>query len=72
MIIIHGSAKGSSIMPDSPESAGFFEATKYTHANTAAARNRNTLAAATPPQENLIVILVTVVQNELCRMSCAE
>ncbi len=40
-------------MPDSPESAGFFDATKNTHARTPAADNRNNPAASAPPRENL-------------------
>ena len=50
---IQGIAKGMRRRPDSPESAGFFEATKNTQAKTAAADNRNNPAASTPPSENL-------------------
>ena len=50
---IHGIAKGSSSMPDSPESAGFFEAMKNIQANTAAAADRNSPAAIAPPREDL-------------------
>jgi hypothetical protein len=53
--IIHGIANGRSNMPDSPESAGFFEATKKIHTNVATARNRNIPAAMIPPIENLML-----------------
>ena len=51
--IIHGIAKGRSKIPDSPESAGFLDATKNTQANTATADNKNNPAAIKPPVENL-------------------
>jgi len=50
---IQGIAKGMRRRPDSPESAGFFEATKNSQAKTAAADNRNSPAASAPPRENL-------------------
>lgn len=46
-------AKGRRRMPDSPESAGFFDATKNTQARTPAADNRNNPAASAPPREYL-------------------
>jgi hypothetical protein len=52
--IIHGIAKGKRRIPDSPESAGFFEATKNIHANTATAENRKIPATMNPLQECLI------------------
>jgi len=53
--IIQGIANGRSNRPDSPESAGFFEAMKTIHANVATARNRNIPAATIPPFENLML-----------------
>ncbi len=50
---IQGMAKGRRRTPDSPESAGFFDATKNSQAKTAAADNRNNPAASAPPRENL-------------------
>ena len=38
-------------MPDSPESPGFFDATKNTQARTAAADNKKNPAATVPPRE---------------------
>jgi len=52
-IIIQGMANGRSNIADSPESAGFFEATKKIHAKTAMARSRNNPATARPPRERL-------------------
>jgi len=52
--IIHGIAKGKRSIPDSPESAGFFEATKNIQANTAMAENRKIPATMKPLQECLI------------------
>ena len=50
-------------MPDSPESAGFIDATKNTQAKTAAADNKKKPAASMPPRENFsegtIVLLPT-------------
>lgn len=51
--VIHGIAKGRSRIPDSPESAGFFDATKNTHEKTAAAANKNSVAAIAPPRDLL-------------------
>ncbi len=60
---IQGIAKGSSRMPDSPESAGFIDATKNTQVKTAAADNKKKPAASMPPRENfsegIIVLLPT-------------
>ncbi len=62
---IQGIAKGSSKMPDSPESAGFFDATKNTQAKTAAADNRKNPAAAMPPRENFSEGMIVLLPNGL-------
>jgi hypothetical protein len=54
-IMIQGNANGRSSTPDSPESAGFFEAKKNIQAKTAPARNRNKPPAAIPAFENLMI-----------------
>jgi hypothetical protein len=54
-IIIQGIARGSSSIPDSPESAGFFDAMKNNHEKATTAKRRNKPAATIPPRENLIV-----------------
>jgi len=53
IIRIQGIANGRSNIPDSPESAGFFDATKNIQAKMAMARRRNNPAAAKPPGESL-------------------
>lgn len=53
--IIHGIAKGSSSIPDSPESAGFLEAMKYIQQKTATASSRNRLLAITPARDLTIL-----------------
>ena len=57
---IQGIAKGRRRMPDSPESAGFFDATKNTQVKTAVADNRNNPAASTPPRENLSASVIVL------------
>jgi hypothetical protein len=55
MIDIQGMAKGNSRMPDSPESAGFFDAIKKIHEKTDAAASRKMPDARKPPRESLNV-----------------
>ena len=50
---IQGIANGRSRMPDSPESAGFFDATKNIQAKTEINDKRSDPAAIVPPLENL-------------------
>ena len=63
--VIHGIAKGKSKMPDSPESAGFFDATKNTQAKTAIAANRNSVAATVPPFD-LFRMSMSHLRHKLC------
>lgn len=60
---IQGIAKGSSSRPDSPESAGFFDATKNTQAKTAVADNKKNPAASVPPRENLSEGIIILLPN---------
>lgn len=53
---IHGIAKGTSQIPDSPESAGFFDATKNTQAKTEANDKSSNPAATVPIHENVKAI----------------
>jgi len=64
MIDIHGIAKGRSRIPDSPESAGFFDATKNIQEKTDAAATRNSPAAKKPHRENLNTDAITVPPND--------
>lgn len=50
---IHGMANGSSRIPDSPESAGFFDVTKKTQKKTVPAASRKRPAARLPPRDFL-------------------
>ena len=52
-------------MPDSPESAGFFDATKNTQAKTAAADNKKKPAAAVPPRDNFSEGIIVLPPNGL-------
>jgi len=62
---IQGIAKGSNRMPDSPESAGFFDATKNTQAKTPAADNKKKPAASMPPRENFSEGIIVLQPNGL-------
>jgi len=50
---IQGIANGTSKIPDSPESAGFLDATKKTQEKTAPAANKKSPAAMLPPRDFL-------------------
>jgi hypothetical protein len=63
MIDIHGIAKGRSRIPDSPESAGFFDATKKIQAKTEAAATRKSPAAKKPHRESLNTGAITMPPN---------
>jgi hypothetical protein len=52
--LIHGIANGSNRIPDSPESAGFFEAMKNTQEKSPKNMSRNTVAAMEPLFETFI------------------
>ena len=62
-IEIHGMAKGRSRIPDSPESAGFFDATKNTQAKTEVNDKRSNPAATRPLRENLNASVMALPPN---------
>ena len=62
---IHGIAKGRSKIPDSPESAGFFDATKNTQAKTEIIDKRSNPAASMPLRENLNASAIVLPPNGL-------
>jgi hypothetical protein len=51
-------------MPDSPESPGFFDATKKIQAKTEVAANRNSPAAKKPHRESLNTGAITMPPND--------
>jgi len=53
--MIHGIANGSNMIPDSPESAGFMEATKKIQQKTPTASDRNSPPAIKPANDFLIL-----------------
>jgi hypothetical protein len=63
--IIQGIAKGRSRSPDSPESAGFFDATKKAQVKTAAADTKKNPAAIAPPRETFSKGIIGLPPNDL-------